>query len=956
MPSNKILMPQHPSPLEDLWVTLDLETTGLSPEDDEIIEIGAVKFQGQQVLDTYQTFVNPHRRLNDFIKRFTGITQAEVSRAPSFSAVSGDLASFVGSAPIIGHNLAFDVGFLERKGLRLSNPQCDTWDMAYILFPGLRDYSLTKLSQWLNATHSRPHRAAEDALATKEVFLQLAEKLSELAVYTLAEMQRLAARSPWVLSYLLRRLETDKIIGTHSPTAESGSGGDNTTVGVTGLDIQALSKRLQRSRALRPNRETRPLDVDFVASLLKEGSPLSQAVPGFEERPQQVAMARAVAEAINQNKRLIVEAGTGVGKSMAYLLPALLYASMNNKRVVVSTNTINLQEQLLSKDVPTLLGALTHVDGVSVQEAKFTQLKGRANYLCLRRWSHLRSNETLTDSEARLLAKTLVWLQTTKTGDRSELSLGHRRAAAPWDRLSAQGAQECLGRGGPCFLRAARENAAACHLVIVNHALLLSDVVAGGTLIPEYDILIIDEAQHLEDEATRHLGFELAQSRFDEYLRSQGGDRGLLSEAVAAFRGSSAAATRRSAVEKAAAEAVAFLPRARENVARLFAILVGLLSDLAEDASDQGREFRVTTGTRAQPGWSELEIQWENVDVSLSELGHRLHELHISLEGLGEAGLINYDGLMMELANAQQVNAELRQRLAEFIPQPKPDGVYWVTRTLHSGDLTLHAAPLQVGETLDKMLFADKECVVMTSATLSANGTFDHLRERTGLTQAQELLLGSPFDYPKAALLCVPEDMPEPNSWAYQAALEETIGEAALAADGRTMALFTSHASLQATAAAIRGNLQARGLALLAQGIDGTPPQLLKRFMEDPKAVLLGTSSFWEGVDLAGDSLKVLILARLPFSVPSEPVFAARSEQYESPFIDYAVPQAILRLRQGFGRLIRTKTDQGVVVILDRRIASRRYGKAFLDSLPPVTLQMSGVAQLPHQIQSWIGT
>ena len=945
MQPNKTLIPQHQSPLEEVWVALDLETTGLSSEDDEIIEIGAVKFQGQQVLDTYQTFVNPHRRLNDFIKRFTGITQADVSRAPSFSEVAGGLVSFIGSAPIIGHNLPFDLGFLDRKGLRLSNPRCDTWDMAYTLFPGLPEYSLTKLSKWLNAAHSRPHRAAEDALATKEVFLKLMDKLSELDINTLAEMQRLAVRSSWVMSYLLRRLETDKV-----------TEGEVTTVGITGLDIQALTKRLQRPRALRPNRETRQLDVDFVASLLKEGSSLADAIPGFEERPQQVAMARAVAEAINQKKRLVVEAGTGVGKSMAYLLPALLYASSNDKRVVVSTNTINLQEQLLNKDVPTLLGALAQVDGVSVQDAKFTQLKGRANYLCLRRWSHLRSSETITENEARLLAKTLMWLQTTSTGDRSELNLGHRSAAAPWDHLSAQGAQECLGRSGPCFLRTARENAAASHLVIVNHALLLSDVMAGGTLIPECDILIIDEGHHLEDEATRHLGFELAQSRFDDYLRSLGGDRGLLNEAVAAFRGSSAAATRRSAVEKAAAEATAYLPRARENVARLFGILTGLLSDLAEDGSDQAREFRVTSTTRAQPGWSQLEIQWENVDVSLTELGNHLHELQISLDGLGEAGLVSYEGLLMALANAQQVNAELRQRLAEFIPQPKPDGVYWLTRNLHSGDLTLHAAPLQVGETLDKMLFADKECVVMTSATLSANGTFDHIRERTGIAQAEELLLGSPFDYPKAGLLCVPEDMPEPNSWAYQAALEESIAEAALAAGGRTMALFTSHASLQSSATAIRANLQARGIAVLAQGVDGTPPQLLKRFMEDPKAILLGTASFWEGVDLAGDSLKVLMLARLPFSVPSEPVFAARSEQYESPFNEFAVPQAILRLRQGFGRLIRTKTDRGVVVILDRRISSRRYGKAFLDSLPPVTFQMCNLGQLPQHIQSWIGT
>ena len=958
------LIPEQSAPLEDVWVALDTETTGLSFEDDEIIEIGAVKFQGQEVLDTYQAFVNPNRRLSEFIRRYTGITQAKVDGAPPFSRVAGGLASFVGSAPVVGHNVAFDLGFLERQGLKLPNPRSDTWDLAYVLHPGLSDYSLPKLAGWLDIDHARPHRAVDDALATKEVFLRLAVTLSELDVYTLAEMQRLAERSTWVLSYILRRMETHGVVYPHpnlpplvtpSPLAERGSGGEVKDVDVTGLDVQALGERLQRERALRANQRARELDVDFVASLLKEGSPLSEAVPGFEERPEQVAMARAVAEAINQRTRLMVEAGTGVGKSLAYLLPALLYASMNNKRVVVSTNTINLQEQLLNKDVPALLEALADVDDDLVRDTKFTQLKGRANYLCLKRWRHLRNTETLADHDARLLAKTLMWLKTTATGDRSELNLGHPRAAAPWERLSAQGALGCPAKSGVCFLRAARGKAAASHLVIVNHALLLSDVIAGGSLIPRYDILVVDEAHHLEDEATRHLGFQLGQARFEDHLRSLSGERGLLSEAVAAFRGSSAAATRRTAVEKVAAGTTALLPGIRDNVAKLFATLGGLAGDGTEGGSNQGREQRITSSTRAQPGWSQLEIQWENLDLSLSELGKALGGLHIALDGLEDAGLISYEGLMIELARVEQVNVELRQMLAEFIPQPKPDGVYWVTRANRGGDLALHAAPLEVGETLDRLLFSQKETVVMTSATLSTKGSFKHIQGRTGFAEAEELLLGSPFDYPRAALLCVPEDMPEPTSWAYQAALEQAVTDSALALGGRTMALFTSHASLQATAAAVRGDLQARGIDVLAQRIDGSPQQLLGRFLENPESVLLGTASFWEGVDLAGEALKVLLVARLPFSVPSEPLFEARSELYENPFNEFAVPQAILRLRQGFGRLIRTKTDKGVVVVLDRRLLSRRYGKAFLHSLPPVSVETCGLHQLSDVIRKWVG-
>ncbi len=935
----------YTSALEDVWVALDLETTGLWPDNDDIIEVGAVRFQGDRVLDTFQTFVNPGRRLSDFIKRYTGIRQRDVDGAPPFKAISGQLASFVGSSPIIGHNLGFDLGFLSENGLDLRNPRSDTWEMAYVLLPEARDYSLGGISASLDIAHPQPHRADADALVTQRLFVKLAGMALELDANTLAEMGRLAARSPWVLSYLLRGIEAQRI-GTASPQP--------TAVGVDGVDTGALKRRLKRVKSLRPNKAVRELDVDLVASLLSKGSPLAKAVPAFEERSQQVAMTRAIAEAINEGKRLIVEAGTGVGKSLAYLLPAALYALDNNKRIVISTNTINLQEQLLTKDIPTLVEGLAGVERVPTQDLRFTQLKGRANYLCVKRWAHLRSLESLSGNEARMLAKTLVWLQSTATGDRSELNLGGGGTAAAWDRLSAQGARGCPASTGPCFLRAARERAAAAHVVVVNHALLMSDITAGGTLIPPHDILIIDEAHHLEEEATRHLGFEVGQAGIDDRLQSLSGERGLLREVIAAFRGASAKTTRRETVEKIASQTAVLLPEVRERMSILFASL-GRILDAREGEGVDGSEARITSGMRAQPDWSELEIVWQHADVVLAELGNSLRGLDTALDGLEDSGLINYEGLMMEMANHLQSNAEQRQRLKEVIPNPKSDGIYWATRGRRDGNITLHSAPLQVGEQLDHLLYSRKDCVVLTGATLSANESFQHIVDRTGFKDADELLLGSPFDYPRVALVCVPEDMPEPSSPGYQAELERAITDAAVAAGGRTMALFTSHASLQAAAAAVRGDLEAQGINVLAQGIDGTPHRILSQFLEDRSSLLLGTASFWEGVDLAGESLEVLLLSRLPFSVPTDPVFAARSELFESPFMEYAVPQAVLRLRQGFGRLIRTKSDRGVVVILDRRIISRGYGKAFLDSLPQSTFHLCRLDTIGEEIRSWVG-
>lgn len=934
-----------PSLIDDLWIAIDLETTGLSREDDEIIEVGAVKFLGDEVVDTFHSFVNPNRRLNDFIKRYTGISQADVNLAPPFSMVAADLSAFVGSIPLVGHNLGFDLGFLESSGLKLSNERSDTWDLAYVLIPGLQDYSLKGLSELFGVSHLRPHRAVEDALATKDVFLGLLRKWAQADRFAVAQVRRIASRSPWVISYVLDQMDTRLVVPAESPGTDA-----------SGFDGRALGERLKRGKPLRPNENTIPLDLDQVAALLKEENPLAREIPGFEERDEQVAMARAVAEAINDGSRLIVEAGTGVGKSMAYLLPALLHAATNGRRVVVSTNTINLQEQLLNKDLPALVDALRHVQGFDVQDVRFCQLKGRANYLCLRRWHQMANSESLSPAEARLTSKALIWLETTATGDRTELNLGHPGAAAPWERLSAQGAAECPQTNGPCFLRAARERAGAAHIVIVNHALLISDLVAGGGLIPDHDVLIVDEAHHLEEEATRHFGFDLPQTRLDEHLRSFSGDRSVFNSAITAFRGSTAAATRRSTVETVCTETASRLPAVRDHATTTFGLITGFVVRDTQEGGNRSRDFRVSSATRTQPDWSDLEIAWQNLDVSLTDLDSSLGRLMTSLDGLEEAGLINYEALVSEVGRIQQANVEFRQMLTEFVAHPKSDSVYWVTQKGFRGELTLHAAPLQVGDTLDKELFSRRDCVVMTSATLATKGSFDHINERTGFSDADELMLGSPFDYPNAAMLCVPDDMPEPNSWAYQAALEQAITDSVTAVGGRTMALFTSHAAIQTTATAIRADLQARGITVLAQGVDGRPGQLLRRFLEDPKSLLLGTSSFWEGVDLAGESLKVLLVMRLPFNVPTEPLFEARSELYESPFTEYAVPQAVLRLRQGFGRLIRTRTDRGVVVILDRRITSRRYGGEFLDSLPDVTLNKSSLHDLSDSIRDWVGT
>ena len=935
----------HPSSvLDQTWVSLDLETTGLDSNRDEIIEVGAVKFQGQDVLDTYQTLVNPYKQLSEFVKDYTSITQRDVDRAPPFAVVAGELASFVGSHPLLGHNVAFDLGFLEKKGLRLANPRSDTWDLAFVLLPETPDYSLSLLAEALGISHPQPHRALPDASVTQKVFLKLIEKALELDLSTLAEIQRLAARSQWVLAYIAEGLQEQKA-GVSGHLASKG--------GLMGFDEGALKKRLQSPQPLHPRKETVPLDPEVLVRMMADGGPVSRAIPGYEARQEQVEMMKAVAESINARRHLIVEGGTGIGKSLAYLLPAVLHALNNHRRVVVSTNTINLQEQLINKDVPSVCRALNE-DGVPIDDFYATQLKGRANYLCLRRWTHLRANDSLSSDEARILAKTLVWLQKTTSGDRAELNLAGR-TGLNWDRISAQGAPECPAHDGPCFLKSARDRAAGAHLVVVNHALLLSDMAMGGTLIPSYDTLIVDEAHHLEEEATQHLGSHLSQTHLEDHLQALSGQDWLLQRSQDAFRGSTVAAVRRESVEAVVNGLTQQLPRARDTIARFYQTLTRFIQDHRKESQEGEFEFRVTRGLRNQPGWTQVEVEWENVNLSLGELGRGLQNLHSALEGLEDANLVNYQALMTDLSQQIQTNSELRSQLSEFIPHPSDERIYWLSQERRDGTLTMHGVPLQVGDILQEQLFSQKGCVVLTSATLSAKGSFRHIRQRVGLSEGEELLLGSPFDYKKAALLCAPEDMPEPSSWAYQAALEQAIVDAVRAAKGRTMVLFTSHSSLQATRYAVRNALEADGIQVLAQRIDGAPRRLQKIFLDNPKSLLLGTSSFWEGVDLAGDALKVLVLVRLPFNVPTDPVFQARSELFEDPFNEYAVPHAIIRFRQGFGRLIRTREDKGVVVVLDRRLTSRPYGNAFLSSLPDCTIKRCSLRELGQEIGSWVG-
>lgn len=929
------------------FVALDLETTGLHPEEgDEIIEVAAVRFQEGRAVEEFHTLVNPHRPVPEAIQRLTGISPQELTKAPSFAQVADRVVAFLGSAPVVGHNLAFDLSFLTARGVKPSGPAYDTYPLACLLYPQLSGYSLASVARqsFPLGRMSLPaeHRAHYHARATGMVLMALQSRIETLPFPLRAEIGRLGrlAGAGWHTLFSLHEAELPQAIDTKLPVLPQ----------PPYSDIPSLT----------PRPDPIPLPVDSIGGLLEPGGALEAAFPGFEHRPEQVHMARAVAEALNQGQQLVVEAGTGTGKSLAYLLPALLFAGDNQVRIVLSTNTINLQEQLVNKDIPQLRQALGQLQGV-----RTATLKGRANYLCRLRWDSLRQGLVLSPEEALFLGRTLLWLAHTQTGDRAELHLLPNEAAL-WKGVAAteencpsassgQAKEAChYYDEGQCFLFRARHQAEQAHVVVTNHALLLSEVASGAHILPDYRHLIIDEAHHLEDEATEQLGVQLTSRQIGEHLNQIGQKRrgaatGLLAEVAARVGHSRMAASRRQDVESLLAQGYQDLEAARLSEGHFFQSLGQFITSRKAGAENYERRLRLTSAVRARPGWSDIEVAGENLTLALHGLGTALGKLHSALESWEPAS-----GLTGRLASCIVANSLLTQQAKALLFQPEKSQVYWATARADGEAVGLGSAPLQVGEALSQGLYSQKACLVLTSATLSTQGNLNFARERLGLKSAQELVLGSSFDYPASALIYILEDIPLPDRPGYREGVEAAITALAGATGGRTLGLFTSYAALNATLEAIRPRLEAQGIQVLGQGMDGPPQQLLETFRNSPRAVLLGTSSFWEGIDIP-DVLSLLIIPRLPFPVPTDPIFEARCEQMEDGFNSYALPQAILRLKQGFGRLIRRRGQRGAVVFLDRRIKAMSYGNAFLQSLPQCTVKSGPARHMVQEVRAWLG-
>lgn len=1118
-------------------VAIDIETTGLSEERDAIIEIGAVRFKGRRVEDEWSSLINPGRHIPEFISGLTGISDVEVRNAPRFQDVAADLDAFVGDSPIIGHNIRFDLGFLQRAGLFPYNEVIDTYELASVLMPTASRYNLGALGKQLGILLPATHRALDDARVTMAIFNRLLEIARELPLEVVAEIVRLSEPLEWdARSFFQEVLRSRASEGIQAKKVRKRGKGATAEPALWFDD----TKYPPLDNPERPI----PLDGEEVASVLEYGGPFSRYFQSFEQRPEQVEMLRAVSNALSYGSHLMVEAGTGVGKcltgdawvifrsgerrqigeivhsgtlpaepiasinnrgeliyqkilalhnngirpvwtlttglgrkitatanhpfltvygwqhlcdlrvgerlatltplpggehldphyapevvealprharripfevggnlpasgrllgsspvletatsdlywdpivsiepageaetfdltmdgepnflandivvhnSFAYLVPAALFALQNNTRVVVSTNTINLQDQLIQRDLPNLSQALN-------LDFRFAVLKGRSNYLCPRRLENLRHYGPRNADEMRVLAKVMVWQLASQSGDRSELNLTGPTEREVWVRLSAEDdactSETCIKRtGGACPFYRAKVLAQSAHVLVVNHALLLSDVATGSKVLPEYSHLIIDEGHHLESATTNALSFRLSHGDLERMMKEVGSSNAgvlgrLLTETRELLRPSDFGLLQQRVNR---ATDIAFRI---EQMTREFFKIVGQFAQRQREGqaySNYNWQMRVLPATRTLPGWDEVEIAWDTTGETLRMLLTCMEEVYRASAELYAEGFDNLEDIMADISNLTRRITEAEANITGMIEKPNAGMVYWIEVQPSGSRLSLNAAPLSVASLVEKYLWHEKRSVILTSATLTAHGEFQYLRNTLGADEADEMQLGSPYDYESAALLYVANDIPEPNVNGYQQLLDRTLIATARATGGRMLVLFTSYAALKKTAQNITGPLARENIFVYEQGDGASPNALLESFKATDRAVLLGTRSFWEGVDVPGDALSIVVLTKLPFDVPTDPLIAARSEMYEDSFQQYYLPEAILKFRQGFGRLIRTAADRGVVAILDRRVLTKQYGRLFLESLPRCTARKGPAASLPAQAAEWLG-
>ncbi len=740
------------------------------------------------------------------------------------------------------------------------------------------------------------------------------------------------------------------------------------------------TKETPSKRHLPSHEDCSRIEPEEAASHLKTGGVLG-AMPGYEERPGQMDMARAVAQSFDDRKHLMIEAGTGVGKSLAYLVPSILWAWTNDTPVVVATATRNLQSQLMASDIPKAVEVL----GEYAPRFKVALLKGRSNYLCLRELAEFFAPGywTMSKDEQEAMPRFIEWLKTTEDGDLDGMDLIDRT------RLSCPG-EECGGRRcryySRCFVYRARKNAAGAHLIVANHALVLAEALSGaGMILPAYNRLVMDEAHNLESVATEYFSREISQPVLkrilDRLYRPPRGRRGSPSGALAAVSKLVARSLAPESVSSMLDAAMAAHGAIGDRAGRLLDIASRMMKAakvkdgaLRYDVKDGARRYSVRGVFKmlgGDDGWDEDALSSARLALEheIASAVSSLHAMKAALEDDGDEtspGFADRAEAVSQIDGAADALVGFSNDVFFTLAGEKDDYAYWMERVrvmARKPYLRLVAAPLSVAAELAKFVYERKDSAILCSATLRVGNDFKYMAQRLGCTgeRFSALVAASPFDYLRQATVIAADFLPDPtkDASAYAAGAGEIVKAAVAEMGGRTLVLFTSYEMMETVADGVRAAFAESGKRLLVQG-EGLGREAMTAALKrdgGEGTVLFGAQSFWEGVDVAGEALSCVVITRLPFAQLGDPIVEARGEKIErdggSAFRDYLLPEAAIKFRQGFGRLVRTKRDKGVVIVTDPRIVTKNYGAVFRRSIPASVHTVADMASLVGRMAEW---
>ncbi|NHN28684.1 ATP-dependent DNA helicase DinG [Paenibacillus agricola] len=943
------------------FAVLDFETTG-SQTTDRIIQVGLVIIVDDTITDRYTSLVNPGISIPSSIISLTGIDDDMVSDAPELETVMAHMVPLLQDCVLVGHQIAFDLAFLQRAldehgYFSFDGKVLDTIEALRVLFPSLSSFQLSLVCQAFGIEHERPHQADSDAEVTALIWIRCLMRFQQLSLLTLQRLSMVFDEVTTDFGWFVREMITFKEMFP----------GEDVQTGQNYRQFSLAVKDWGEEDPPREDKDVLAMPDDFASFYAQLKLALKERFKDYEDREAQETMLAEVETAFEQERHLMIEAGTGTGKSLGYLIPALYYGLKHDKKMLVSTHTINLQEQIRERDIPLLMDLFP----IGFRAAVF---KGRSHYLCLRKFEHKMGQQDFEyGKEDRLTAgQMLVWLSETEHGDDEELHFSGKGSQF-WHTVASD-TDSCLNRACPwfkkCFYHRARNNASTADLVITNHSMLFTDTKAESRLLPSYKHLVIDEAHHFEEVASKHLGIEVAYGAFVGalwwlYKDSRTGQLPTLS-----LRLSKADNDKGLAWSKAIDTLLPGLLHLKEEWDELTDLLYQLVASRSDPTQSESGQLVYRLKSENKPGqWDKLLVLEENMYLKSSEILKKLDRLLSEVKDQQE--VLDVAGLVTDISGSVKELYRQRDNLHFFMALADPNYVYWLEAGSNkSKSLQLISVPLDVSPMLQEHFFEAKASVIMTSATLSVGKSFDYTCEQLGLdttapdTKVKTVQLQSPFNYRQQALVAIPRDFPSirGNSGEkhFLAELAQSLAEVAVETMGRMLVLFTSNRMLKLTHAALKEKLSPFGIGVLGQGVDSSNRSKLTRlFQNNSASVLLGTSSFWEGVDIPGDALTCLAIVRLPFQPPNHPLVEAKMENLKklnlNPFMKLSVPQAVIRFKQGFGRLVRTTKDKGIVIIYDTRVIDTSYGKYFLYSLPGPKIEHMPTTQLVGRIKQWMG-